>query len=1137
MKDSLGHYIFRCLGLFCWLWGGVAGLQHLSAQIVLSSSKTTLGAVIERIQSQTDYQFFYEDRLAELPVQTVAFQGASLQTVLDAVLKGTGITYQVEEEVVYLSAPLVPVPTAVESEARSRERVLTGTVTDVAGEPLVGVNVQVEGALAQGTVTDWEGRYSLPLTGQPALVFSYVGYRTLTVPSRGRIRMDVQLEEDAQLMDEVVVTALGIPRQKRLLGYAIQELKGTELNVTGEPSVAAALQGKVAGLELNLSATGLAGSAKMIIRGYSSLADNDQPLWVVDGVPYNDQSISEASRYEGIDRGSALMDLNPNDIESISVLKGPNAAALYGSRAGNGVILITTQKGRGNAGWGVQYDATMTWTRIAETLEQQRRYGQGHIDTKHQCTAVYDKTDNGSWGPVLDGSLQPAWNGQTLPFVAYGNKLKDYFRTGFSQGHALSVSSATEHSHFRSSFGYTGQTGIFPKEEQNRVNVDLHAGTTLNRWLSMEGKVALSRTQTRNRPLYGDYGAVSQLMRIPNNVRLEDLQQYADATHVHVNWTGPTASIRNPYYILHQHGNSDERWRAFGYYSLKLNWTDWLQLSGKYAFDYYHTRVELTNAGDGIQGESHVTEITNDSMDRSEENFFESNAEVILSGNPAGTGDFRWGFHVGANFMFQRSENLGVGVGNLLDKGNWILNAAHQLRTGHERGYKRAMNSVFGAVQLTWKDCWALDVTARNDWSSTLPQGHNAFFYPSVSVSWMLSDFFRSIHRPLPEWVTWAKVRLSAAQVGKDTDPYQLQNTYSFRFDEGVLVPSKDNVKKNDRLKPEIATSYEAGLDVRLWDNRFGFDLTYYYGETKNQIMKVPAAAPWSGGQWVNAGKVTNQGVELMCFVQPLRTSDWNFEVQANLAHNVSKVVTLAPEAQVQYMFFNGDSHFPVKVGARAGHPLGEIYATTLYKRTPEGEVEVNANGLPMTVTDEATYVNRPIGNLQPKLRLSLTPTLRFKGFTLSSLFDMKFGGDIFSYAEMLATANGLSRRTLERGEDHQYRLVFPGVTAAGVANSVPISASEYYGALQPEDFIYDASFIQWKELSLGYTFPSAWLKRTPVRAFQVSLVARNLCYLQKHTPGTPPSGGYDTSMFSQAIDYASLPSTRTWGVSVHLSF
>ena len=529
--------------------------------------------------------------------------------------------------------------------------------------------------------------------------------------------------------------------------------------------------------------------------------------------------------------------------------------------------------------------------------------------------------------------------------------------------------------------------------------------------------------------------------------------------------------------------------------------------------------------------------VTNDAMDRREENFFESNAEFMLMSDKQITDNFRLGVNLGANFMYQKYEALNAGVGNMLIKGNWMFNAANLLRTAGETGYERAMNSVFGSAQLAWKEYLALDLTARNDWSSTLPKQNNSFFYPSANLSFVISDFVRSLNKELPSWLTFAKLRLSAAQVGKDTEPYQLYNTYSYTFDNGILTPTRDNVKMNDQLKPEIATSYEVGLDMKFFENRLGFDFTYYYSKTKNQIMKVPAAAPWSGGQWVNAGLISNKGVELMIYSTIVETKDFTFDLNLNMAHNVSTVEELAPDQGVKYMFFNGDTNFPIKVGATEGGKLGDIYATTLYQRDENGNIIIGANGLPMTITDEAEYVANPIGNIQPKLTMSVSPTFTYKGITLSAMFDMKFGGDIFSYSEMVATGNGLAKRTENRGENNNYMMVFPGVTEDGVVNTHEITASSYYGSLLPEDFLYDASFIKLKELSLGYSFPSKLLKKTPLTSLNVSFVARNLCYLLKHTPGTSPEGGYDTTMFSQAIDYAALPYSRTFGLSVSLGF
>lgn len=1109
-----------------------APFQWVSAQFNLSLSNPSLGSVIKEIQAQSDYQFFYDDKLASVQLESLNVTDSSLQEVLSKALSGKNISYKIDDKVVYLSMDNSTVKKSPAQNAA--KKTITGRIVDATGEPLIGVTIMEKGT-TNGSITDYDGNYTVSVPGNAVLQFSYIGYKSVEVKVEGKEVIDLTMHEDTEVLDEVVVTALGIKREKKMLGYAVQELKSDELNKTGDPSVTSALQGKVAGLSMNTSSTGLGGSTKITIRGNSSLSDNNQPLWIVDGVPFSDNSTSDASFYGGVDRGGASLDINPDDIESISVLKGPNAAALYGSRAGNGVILVTTKKGSKKDGFGIRYTGNFTWSSVAETLEQQERYGQGQIGANGG--ASYTKETSGSWGPVLDGSPFEAWNGETYAYSKYGNKLKDYFDTGFSQNHNVSISNGTETSHFRASFGASDNKGVFPNEKLNRINIDLNAGTELNKWMSIDGKISLSRTKAEDRPEYGTYGAINQLMGIPHNVRLDDLKQYSTEDAVHVNWYGPSAEIRNPYYVLHQRHNSDERWRAFGYYSTKISFTDWLHLSAKYAFDYYRTRVQNTNAGDAYNNETVPSAITDDKMDRGEENFFESNAEFILMGDRQLTENFRLGFTLGSNFMYQKFESLSAGVGNMLTKGEWMFNAANLLRTAAETGKERAMNSVFGSVQMAWKEYLSLDLTARNDWSSTLPKQNNSFFYPSANLSFVISDFMKSIDKSLPSWVTFAKLRLSAAQVGKDTEPYQLYNTYAYKFDNGILTPDKSNVKLNDNLKPEIATSYEAGLDMKFFDNRFGFDFTYYYSKTKNQIMKVPAAAPWSGGQWVNAGLISNQGVELMLYSTIVDTKDFTFDLNVNMAHNVSTVKELAPESNVNYMFFNGDGNFPVKVGARAGEKLGEIYATTLYKRNDNGDIIIGADGMPMTVTDEAEYVANPIGNIQPDLTMSVSPTFTYKGVTLSAMFDMKFGGDIFSYSEMMSTGRGLAKRTENRGEADNYMMVFPGVTENGQPNTTKITASQYYGALLAEDFLYDASFIKLKELSLGYSFPSKMLKKTPLTSLNVSFVARNLCYLLKHTPGTSPEGGYDTTMFSQAIDYAALPYTRTFGLSVSLGF
>ena len=515
-----------------------APFQWVSAQFNLSLSNPSLGSVIKEIQAQSDYQFFYDDKLASVQLESLNVTDSSLQEVLSKALSGKNISYKIDDKVVYLSMDNSTVKKSPAQNAA--KKTITGRIVDATGEPLIGVTIMEKGT-TNGSITDYDGNYSLSVPGNAVLQFSYIGYKSVEMKVEGKEVIDLTMHEDTEVLDEVVVTALGIKREKKMLGYAVQELKSDELNKTGDPSVTSALQGKVAGLSMNTSSTGLGGSTKITIRGNSSLSDNNQPLWIVDGVPFSDNSTSDASFYGGVDRGGASLDINPDDIESISVLKGPNAAALYGSRAGNGVILVTTKKGSKKDGFGIRYTGNFTWSSVAETLEQQERYGQGQIGANGG--ASYTKETSGSWGPVLDGSPFEAWNGETYAYSKYGNKLKDYFDTGFSQNHNVSISNGTETSHFRASFGASDNKGVFPNEKLSRINIDLNAGTELNKWMSIDGKISLSRTKAEDRPEYGTYGAINQLMGIPHNVRLDDLKQYSTEDAVHVNWYGPSAEI------------------------------------------------------------------------------------------------------------------------------------------------------------------------------------------------------------------------------------------------------------------------------------------------------------------------------------------------------------------------------------------------------------------------------------------------------------------------------------------------------------------------------------------------------------------------------------------------------------------
>lgn len=1136
----------------------MAPIGESKAQVTLKTPNTTLEVVIKKIQKQMNLRFFYDDSLAKVMVNNIDVKDEKVQNVLNQLLKGKGISFKVEDNVVYLRKENAPV---AKEKATDSKRKITGKVLDEAQQPMIGVTVAVKGSTTRA-VTDIDGNYQLQTSETaPVLQFSYLGYKTKEVKASGKDAITTTMDVDSKALDEVVVTALGIKRDKKMLGYSVQDIKSDALNTTGDPSVVGALSGKVAGLQMNTASTGLGGSTKITIRGNSSLTDNNQPLWIVDGVPFSDNNTSNASAYGGYDRGGTSLDINPDDIENISVLKGPNAAALYGSRAGNGVILVTTKKGANKSGFGVSYNGNFTWSSVSQAIKMQNRFGQGSngaVNYKRNASGDIEGLNGElSFGPELDGHEEYNWYGTKSPYQYTGDKLRDYFKTGFSQFHTVALGNNSEKGHYRLSIGYNDNKGLFKNETLDKLSIDLNAGTVVNKYLSLDGKISLSHMKACNRPLLGLNGEVAQLLLIPGNVSLRSLEEnQSSETQIHRNWFGPNQHYSNPYYVRHRYKNSDERWRAFGYYGANINLLDNLKLNAKYSFDYYRTRLQTSDLSLADQAITTGTstwqeKITTDGMQRGEENHFEHNIQMLLLGNNQLTPKLRVDYSLGGNVMYQKYELFQGGVQNMLNKDVWVYNTGGKLVSGGDNGFNRAMYSVFASAQLAYSEYLSLDLTARNDWSSTLPKGQNSFFYPSASISFMFSDFMKSIDKPLPSWVTFAKIRTSLAQVGKDPSPYNLYNTRKFEFESGIRKPVVNTIKMNDMLKPEIKTSYELGLDMKFLNNRLGFDFTYYYSVTRNQSMLVDAAAPWSQ-QWVNAGKILNRGVEMMVYTTPIQTKDLTFNLNMNFAHNRSIVKELAPG--VQRIYFNGDNNMPVRVGAVVGGKLGDIYANNLMKRNDAGQVIVNAQGLPQPATGngnlEQYLLSNPIGNIQPDLLMSVTPSLTFKGISLTAMFDMRFGGSIMSVSEGMATSVGTSERTLNRGEYKEisgvkdYYMVVPGVKEDGSINDIPVSAQAYYSTIgiyksqkgYAEEFIHSASYIKLKELSLGYSFPQRMLKKTPFTALKLSFVARNLCFLMKHTPGNP-DGGYDTTMFSQALDFAAVPYTRTFGFSINVGF
>ncbi|WP_321316701.1 SusC/RagA family TonB-linked outer membrane protein [Labilibaculum sp.] len=1004
------------------------------------------------------------------------------------------------------------------SSVSATQQVVTGVITEDSGMSLPGVSVVVKGTTI-GTVTDIDGKFEITVPESTSiLVFSFVGMQTQEITVGSQSVINLVMATDALQVDEVIVTALGIKREKKALGYAVQDVKADELTQGGNSDLVSSLQGKVAGVQINQSGGGVGGTSRIEIRGASSLSGNNEPLWVVDGVPFDNGNSREGDIWGGTSRAGGAFDLNPNDIESVSVLKGPNAAALYGERGGNGVVLVTTKKGARGKGLGISYSGGFTVSEAAYMLDLQDKYGQG-------SNGVYDKNGTSSWGPEMKGQMLESWTGETIAYEGQKDRLKDFTRTGTTQKHNVSLTGGNEEGAYRVSLGKDIMNGIYEDHKVEKLTFDLRADYDINKWLNIDTKVSFFNTKGNERPEIGNYSYVSYYNTMPMNIRNQDLAPGYDilaGQHVEKLYKAPSANLRNPYFLQAQTTNYDEKNRTFGYISANLKLTSDLKAKFKYGMDFYQF-----SAVEGYMYADNVDKATRPNYNPSQTNFKEENYEFLLSYNKEINQDFTIGINVGANNMKRHFDELKATSGKLSSEGDFFLAAGSNINA-EERIEESEVRSIYGFGQLAYKNMLFLDFTARNDWSSTLTAANaefdNSYFYPSVSLSGIVSEMTE-----LPEWISFAKVRGSWAQVGKATDAYATSQLYKLRgWNYDLTVGDVPSVAVVKDLKPEISTSWELGLDLRILNNRVGLDFTYYNEETKNQILKVEAIQS-SGFEYalINAGLITNKGFEVMLTTVPVKYKDLKVGLDFNFAKNEGILNKLTDDVE-RHDFGGGVLGLP-------GKKLGVITGS-VYERDDSGNIIVDGDGL-MKVAQGTDHI---LGNIQPDWTGSINLSVDYKGLFLSALVSVQEGGDILSSSEQGATSSGTAKRT---DENNRMSLFVDGVTVDGGANHVMVSAEEYWRQLSKvsEEFVYDASYMKLKEVAIGYNLPKSLLSRipnNPVKTARISLVGRNLFYFYKDTPGTAPdASAYSSSFAAQAFDFSPVPATRTYGFSLNVGF
>lgn len=1073
----------------------------------LSLKDATVKEVLGEIEKTSKFKFLYRNDIVDVQRKiSIDSRNEDLNTVLGKIFDLSLISYRVFEDNTIVITASTKVQTSV-----------TGNIKDKTGS-LPGVSVMIKGT-SHGTITDIDGNFSLTVPDANAvLIISFIGYKKQEISLNGKTHVEVLLEEDAINIGDVVVTALGIKREKKSLGYSVQDVKSEDLRNGGNADVVSSLQNKVAGVHINESGGGAGSSSRVEIRGASSLAGNNNPLWVIDGVPFANDQNSTASIWGGKEPAGSAYDVNPDDIETISVLKGPNAAALYGSRAGNGVILVTTKKGSRNKGLGIEYSTNVSFSNAAYMLDLQDQYGQG-------SNGVYDKNSAYSWGPKMEGQMLPSWTGETVPYTAQTNRIKDFCRTGISQMHNLALATGGEHGSFRTSVGKSRDNGIFDGNQVDRSNFDIKADYDVNKWLNVDAKVSYILTKGQKRPEMGYYSYMSYFNTMPMNIRNSDLDPgytiNSTGNHVEKLYISPNANYRNPYFLQNQISNSDERNRAFGYLATNIKIMDDLKLRLRYGLDYYRENLETRYLYADNANPNHPNYETG-------ENFFsEENYEFLLSYNKNLNADFSLSLNAGGNKMYRHSKGLTSNSGRFPDEVAGFLGYGTSI-TSTESIKEEEVQSLYGSGQIGFKNYVYLDVTARNDWSSTLPVKNNSYFYPSVSLSLILSDMFK-----MPGFVNYAKVRGSWAQVGKATKPYDLNQAYTVtQGDFKLLNGNTASALVNKDLKPEISSSSELGLDLKFLNNRLGFDFTYYNAQTKNQILRVPTdQSTGYKEKLINAGLITNKGIELLMTTRPVKLDKFTLDVDFNFSKNESFVKELDNTLKE---FELGSINNGVKVVATEGRKLGDIIGKK-FNRDNNGNLIVDSKGLPTR-----TSANFVLGNYQADWTGSVALKANYKGIYLSALVSVQKGGSIYSATENAATASGNAKRTTDMNRMARF---VEGVTSTGAVNNELVSAQEYWNAVAQIDeaFIYSASHMKLKELAMGYNLPKSLLTKIPgafLQSARFSVFGRNLMYFYKHTPGTvPDAGAYNTSLAAQAFDFSPVPATRSYGFSLNLGF
>ncbi|MFM2229152.1 MAG: hypothetical protein RL607_410 [Bacteroidota bacterium] len=1054
------------------------------------------------------------------------------------------------------------------------QRTVSGTVSDDNGLPIPGANVLIKETKA-GVQTDVDGKFSIKAEANQTLVVSFIGYITKEVAA-SETNLKIKLKSDAVGLDEVVVTAQGIKREKKSLGYASQQISGGDLNGgASDANVSNLLSGKIAGVEIRRN-NNMGGSTNVVIRGSKSLTGNNQALWVIDGVPIDNSNTNLTSQQQGssgYDYGNTASDINQEDIESINVLKGAAATALYGSRAANGVILITTKKGRSkDKGIGVTFNSSYTVGSIDRSTfpKYQDKYGAGYGMYYSDPSGYFDYFDvNGdgiddlvaptyedaSYGAPFQGQSVYQWTsftpysshyGQPTPWKAAANGPISFFNKSIISNNSVTLETANDKSSLLMTLTNYDEKGIMPNSNLKKNQISSRFSHKVNDKFTVNSyaSVTLQKTTGRNSTGYNDNIMSNFRQWWETNVDLKDLEEvYNNSGGQNITWnfadvSSPDGLVPifwdNPYFTRYKNYSSDRRNRLIGYISGNYEIAKWLSATGRISLDTYNQLQEERRAIGSIAtgfGLSPVDESSG--YQRYSKGFTEINYDFMLNFNKKFGENISLTGVLGSNVRRQNLDAvLASTIGGLVVPELYALsNSMYELPFPVETKYHWGVNGIYAQGSLGYKDTYFMEASLRRDASSTLPVGQNVYYYPAVSGSVILSNLMKI------DALNFAKFRANYAEVGNDAPPLSLVNTFQRDLNfHGNPVYTLPNVNKNPQLKPERTKSFELGLEASFLKKRLGFDVSFYNNRSVDQIVSgAVSSASGVTNAVVNGGEIQNRGLELQLTGTPIKTNDFQWNVTVNWSRNRNKVISLpAGLENLQLGSFQGG----ITINAAPGEPYGAIKGTDFI---------YHPNGQPIIDQSTGRYLETStsdniIGNINPDWIGGIRNNLTYKNIALSFLIDMQKGGDIFSLDMYYGLATGLYPETADNGV-RETGVILPGVAPNGSPNTVYTVAPEYYGnnfgyrRTPDKAFVYDASFIKLREVAITYNFSKSFLKNAFIKDAKVSLVGTNLWIIHKNLPYADPESGLTSGNLSRGYSVGSLPTTRNIGVNLTLKF